>query len=140
MSMVIPNEGKVLLWDRALCAPTNAPEDYVVKLFKTNVTVVDASTLADFTIADFTGYADVPVARTAFPLPTISSNIAQTTKAAPPSFDCTGGASQTVYGWLLVGATSGKIIAGQNFTTPRVMVAGSNETLSPFTFKFQTFH
>jgi hypothetical protein len=140
MSMVIPNEGKLLWLDRALRTPTNAPEDYVCQLFQSNTTVVDASTLTDFTIATFPGYADVSVPRSAFGAPTISSNIAQTVVGASPSFDCTGGAGQTVYGWLLVGAVSGKIIAGQNFAAPRVMVTGANETLAPFTFKFQTFH
>lgn len=140
MNMVIPNEGKILLLDRALCTPGNAPEDYSCRLFQNNVTVADASTLADFTVATFTGYANVAVARSTFPTPSIVGAVARTISSVIPTFTCTGGASQTVYGWILVGVTSGKVIAGQNFAVPRVMSPGATEKLDPFQMDSQTLH
>jgi hypothetical protein len=137
--MVIPNEGKILLLDRAMCGPTNAPEDYTLSLFKSNTTVVDASVAADFTPAAFTGSGSISIARSSLPLPTISAGIATTTRATAPSWANSGVTTETVYGWILVGATSGKLIAGQNFDAPRVMAPGSIETLDPFQFKLKTF-
>jgi hypothetical protein len=139
MNMVIPNEGKILLLDRALCAPTNADEDYSLFMFTNNVTVVDASTLADFTAATFTGGGAISITRSSMPLPVIVANVAITTRATAPSWTNTGATTETCFGWILKGATSGKVIAGQNFDTPRVMSPGSIETLDPFAFKLKTF-
>lgn len=139
MNMVIPNEGKILLLDRALCAPTNAPEDYTLYLFVNNVTVGDASTFADFTTATFTGGGGIAIARSSLPTPTITSNVAITTRATAPSWTNTGATTETAYGWILKGNTSGKVIAGQNFDTPRVMSPGATETLNPFQFSLKTF-
>lgn len=139
MLMVAPNEGKILLLDRALCTPTNAVEDYSLRLFVNNVTVGDASTLGDFTIATFTGYANITITRASISTPTIVSNVAVANRATIPSWTNTGITTETAYGWILVGATSGKVIFGQNFDTPRVMSPGAVETLDPFAFKLKTF-
>jgi len=139
MNMVIPNEGKLLWLYWALGTDGSDLEDFVVDLFSSNTTVVDASTATDFTIATFTGYAQVPVDRADFAAPSISSNVAIIDDSTFPVFTCTGGSPQTVYGWIMRGATSGDIVAGQNFDSPRVMNPGATESLDPFEFKFKTF-
>lgn len=139
MLMVIPNEGKLLWLYWAIGTDGSDLEDFVVDMFSNNETVDDASTGADFTIATFTGYAQVAVARADFGSPSIVSNIANINDPTFPEFTCTGGSPQTCYGWLMRGATSGTIVAGANFDTPRVMAPGATEQLDPFTYKFKTF-
>jgi len=135
---VIPNEGKILWLQRGIFTTgVSAAENYLLKGFSSATTVGDASTLADFTISTFTGYSDVAIAHTDFPAPTITANVAIST-APDALFTCTGGGPQNLVGCLLVGATSGKIIAGVNFDAVRVMNAGSTETVTP-TLKFKTF-
>jgi hypothetical protein len=138
MNMVMPNEGKLKYQYWALCTNGSDLEDFVVDLFVSNTTVGNSSTAADFTIASFTGYAQVAVTRASLSAPAITSNVAYTSKSTPPSFTCTGGSSQTAYGWIMRGATSGKIIFGQNFDVARVMSAGATETLTPFQFGQKT--
>lgn len=135
---VIPNEGKTLALQRWLYATgVSASENYLLKGFQSNTTVGDASTLADFTISTFTGYADVSIAHGDFPAPSISSNVAVST-APDAVFTCTSGSGQNMYGVLLVGATSGKIIAGLNFSAVRSMGGGATETVTP-TIRFKTY-
>lgn len=136
--MVVPNEGKIILLDRAFCTPANAPEDYSLRLFQNNVTVNDASTLADFVIATFTGYGNVSITRASMPTPTITANVAYTERATDPTFTHTGGASQTVYGWILVGVTSGKVLLGQNFDVAHLMSLGAVVTIDPFKVGLKT--
>jgi len=138
MNMVIPNEGKVKILDE-LFRLTGARESFVLDLFKNNETVDDDSTGADFTIADFGGYAQVAIARGDFDAAVEVSNEGSITKTTVPTFSCTSGAAQTVYGWILRGASSGIIYAGQNFDSPRVMAPGAVEALDPFTIKDKTY-
>lgn len=138
MNMVIPNEGKQLILDELFRLATTR-ESFVLDLFQSNTTVVDASTGADFTIATFTGYAQVAISRGSFSAATIVSNVGQIDKTSAPTFTCSGGSSQTVYGWILRGATSGIIYAGQNFDTPRVMAPTAVEAIDPFRIKSKTF-
>lgn len=137
MNMVIPDEGKVA-WLTDMFS-LNTRESLVCKLFQNNETVDDLSTAGDFTIATFTGYANVTIARNAWGTPVISGSSGQVDANTAPVFSCTGGSAQTVYGWILVGNTSGLVYAGQNFDTPRVMSSGATETLDPFRFKLKTF-
>lgn len=139
MNMVIPNEGKILWLNAALKLEMAGPfESWVVDLFTNNVLVSDSSTAAGFTLATFTGYAQVSVLRSQFAYPTITSNVAYTQRSSAPSFTCTGGSAQTCYGWIMRGATSGTIWAGQNFDVARIMSSGVTETLNPFKFGLKT--
>lgn len=137
MNMVIPNEGKAAWLDDLFGGV--APEDFLVDLFQSNTTVVNASTAADFTIATFTGYNQVALARAGFSAAAIVANVAVTTSAVAPTFLCTGGAAQTVYGWILRGDTTGLVYAGQNFDVPRVMSNGISQALDPFAIRLKTF-
>lgn len=138
MNMVIPNEGKLKILEEIFRSEA-ARESFVLDLFQNNETVDDASVAADFDVATFTGYVEVEIDRADWGAAVIAANIGQITKTTAPTFTCTGGASQTVYGWMLVGADSGVMYAGQNFDVPRVMSTGTTESLDPFRIKDKTF-
>lgn len=138
MDMVIPNEGKQLILDE-LFRLTSSRESFVLDLFSSNTTVDDGSTGASFTVATFTGYAQVAISRGAFSPASVTGDVGEIEKTTAPTFTCTGGSAQTVYGWILRGATSGTLYAGQNFDTPRSMSPGSTESIDPFMIKCKTF-
>lgn len=70
-----------------------------MRLFTNNVTLVATNTLADFTSAAWTGYADVTLGTMA--PATLVGGKAQTQPNTPPTFTFTSGGSVTYYGWLI---------------------------------------
>lgn len=114
-------------------------EDWWVDLFKSNTTVAYASVKADFTLADFTGYSRFSWTRSDMVgVGVFTGDTVRTLPVSNPSYTCTGGTSQTVYGWIMYGKTSDLVWCGQNFDTPRVMTAGAVEALNPFRFYMKT--
>lgn len=126
-TIIVPNEGKTKLLDWALKGGSH--EDYKLDLFTSNTTVGNASTAADFTIASFTGYAQVSITTTSWNAATIVSNQGNSTNTGSPwafTASATPGSPVTCYGWIMRGATSGKIIFGANFSTSRVIAANGD--------------
>lgn len=138
--IVIPNEGKTLWLYWALESDGTDFEDFLVKLYKNNYVPVDASTLANFTISTFTGYADFNVDRADFGSPAIVANVAYETAGVIPSYTCTAGGPEDCYGWLMVGVVSGKVLAAEKFPLPISVVNGLTITLDPFKIALQTLH
>lgn len=138
MLMVIPNEGKELWLYWALGTDGTDLEDFEINLFQNNYTPDDDSTDSDFTVATFTGYAQVDADRAQFGAPAIIADVAYSTLNFVPTFICTGGAAQTVYGWWMRGRTSGIVLAAQRFDAPRVMTNGATEELDPFRIALQS--
>src|SRR5689334_10427768 len=134
MNMVMPDEGKAEVLEE-LFRSTGSRPTWTLYLFSSNTTVADASVFADFTIATFTGYSNVSIARADWSAAVVSSNIGNITKTSAPSFSCTGGSPQNVYGWILRNASSGKLWFGQNFDSPISMVNGATLAIDPFTIK-----
>lgn len=138
-NMVIPNEGKLKWLDWAVRDTGPGLEGLSIDLYTNDYTPVDGSSSANFTLATFTGYAQELLARTDFGAPSIVADVAEIVSAVVPTFTCTGGASQTCYGWVAHSTTSGKVMAAQRFDAARVMSAGSVELLDPFKIKLKTF-
>lgn len=135
---VIPDEGKKLILDE-LFRLTTTRESFLLKQWLTGGPVADASVLSDFTIASYTGYSDVAIARADFSAATAPGSIGEIVKSANPVFTCTGGSPQTVAGLLLVGATSGKIYAGCNYSPTISMANGATDTINPLRVQDKTF-
>jgi hypothetical protein len=139
VNMVIPNEGKVVFLFICLCAQDDSfIEDFWIELFQNDVTVNDLSILGDFTAASFDGYDRIAQTRSDFNTSEAELGYAITQNLASPSWTCTGGAPQTVYGWIMYGQTTNIVYAGQNFDAPRVMSPGAKEDISPFDFRLKT--
>lgn len=137
--MVIPNIGKLWLLNQALKIRAAIITTYRVMLFKNNETVTDDSVNGDFVIADFDGYEDVTFDNTEWDDAVEAANLGISVLLSDPTYDCTGGAPQTVYGWIMIDDFTGELICGQNFDVPRVMTSGSRETLTPFRIECKTF-
>lgn len=142
MALLIPNEGEVQLLTDALAGGTL--ENWTLKLFKNDYTPVPGSTSASFTEADFTNYTSKTLTRSisgstwqtvTSGAPTSSWNaqaaVAKSTYgSAAQSWTC-GTTGNTVYGYYVVGATSGKVIFAERFATTRTLASGDVLNLTP---------
>lgn len=107
----------------------------IVKLFKSNTTPTRATVLADLTIADFAGYANLTLAAANFAGSTIASNVASVTYGLTLTWTrSTTGTSQTVYGMAVCNSAATKIIAIGLFDSGPYVVTNAgdavNETLT----------
>lgn len=128
MALVVSNAGELLLLSNCLNS-TTTPENLTLKLYKTDVTPTATSVAADFTVCDFTGYSDLTLTRGSWTSPSTVSGNAETSYTATTFTN--SGASQTVYGYYVVGATSGTLYWAEKFATSRTLNTSEALTLSP---------
>ena len=141
MPMLIPNDGEVQLLTDVL----SSGENWILKLFTSNTTPAEGDTPAAYTIATGAWYSDRTLTRSvsgstwstpASGSPTSSwSSEASAAEAAynaasPLSWTVSGSAA-TIYGYVIVGATSGKLIAAERFAAARTLQVGEELTLVP---------
>lgn len=104
-------------------------------LFSNNVTVSDATVLADFTESAFPGYATHDIASAGWGSPT-DDGTCSTSAAADITTTSTGTSGETCYGYYVTDTADGAYIFGENFATPVSMaLASTTITISP---RFQT--
>ena len=128
MSLVVCNAGELLLLEWALKS-SSTPENLTLKLYTNDYTPVATSTAGNFTEATFTGYAAKTLTRGSWVAPsTNGSGEAEATYAAQ---DWEAESAQTVYGYYVVGATSGTLVWAQRFATARSVADGDTLTITP---------
>jgi hypothetical protein len=113
MALLVPNngEGDALQYfvNRA------APENLILKLFKSNTTPSETDTAATYTEADFTGYSAITLTGATWGAPSegAPSSIAYPQQTFTSS---AGGQNQAIYGYFMVRASSGRIALAERFT------------------------
>jgi hypothetical protein len=137
-NMLIPNEGKLKWLQWALYDNGADFEDYIMDLYQNAFVPTDTTVLADFVKATFPGYASVSVPRADWNNAVIVANIAVSLSTLTPTFSCNGGTGQTVVGWYLHSAVTGKCLATQAFAFSRNMVPGTSEVINPFQIALDT--
>lgn len=132
MSLLVPDVGEVKLLARLLYQATT-PENFTLKLYKTNVTPAESDTAGSYTEADFTSYAAVTLTSTqaagTWAVPTTSSGTTSSTYGTNAVFSPTS--SQTVYGYFVVGATSTVLMWAELFSSSKNLVSGDTLTITP---------
>lgn len=139
MLMVIPNFGKQKWLNWALVSDGSDMSDYTLMLFQNDITIADATILSDLVEADFTGYSSVDILRTNMSAPFFDGDVAVSECDFVPTYSCTGGSLQTIYGWGLVSLDDMTLLAGQNFDFPRDMAPGATEKIDPFQIRLKTY-
>ena len=139
MNMILPDEGKQQWLDLLfLHSADGTTPTLAFRLYTVDISLTDATVLADFTQATFTGYTHLEIDRGDFGAASIVSHVAVAIYGTPLQFTCTGGSPQTVYGWYCEALDAGVCLAAQKFDTARVMSVGSIEALDPTQFKLKT--
>lgn len=110
MALVTPNEGQLELLANCVITTGFSGYDYDIDLYQNNYTPDQSSTGSDFTIANFTGYAQVVATRGDFLTPTTVSNQATTSLSLNPLTWTCGATGNTIYGYLVRSSLSGKVL------------------------------
>lgn len=131
MSMMIPNEGK-LEWAKRALYSNSGSENLTLKLFQNNISPAETDTAATYTEATFTGYVAVTLTSSqsagTWAVPTTSSNLAVSQYGTNAVF--TAASDQTIYGWFIVGASSGKCYASQAFGAGKPLAGATSDQLT----------
>lgn len=129
-ALVVPDAGELELLKKMLKSALTVDESYTLKLFKNNVTPTQATVAGDFTEADFTGYAAKTLTRAGWNDPTTVSNKGRADYSVEQIWTCTGG-SNTIYGYYIIGTTSGVCLWAQLFASPRTVDNGVVVSVTP---------
>ncbi len=133
MALLVPNVGEVVLLSNLLAGGTL--ENWTLKLFKSNTTPAEGDTAASYTEADFAGYSAKTLTRSVNPgttwgTPSTSGGTTSSSYAAQ-TFTSSDATAQTIYGYFVVGATSGTLLFAERFDTPRTIVSPDTITVTP---------
>ena len=122
MALLVRNTGENLVV--GMIVNKTAPENLVLKLFKSNTTPAEGDTAATYTEADFTGYSSATLTGASWTV------TADTAAYAQQSF--TSSATQTlqnVYGYYLVQATSGVLIWAERFSDAPYAISNNGDVI-----------
>lgn len=125
MTLVLANVGETITLE-AMVAKT-AGQNLVLRLYKNNYIPVEASTAANFTEADFTGYS--PVTLTAANWNTVAGDPSTLDYAKQSFTSSVGGQSQEVYGYYLTQVTSGKLVWAERFTSAPYTIVNNGDVI-----------
>lgn len=123
MAIVITNQGECKALE--FFVNKTAPENLVLKLFKSNTTPAETHTTANYTEADFTGYSAL----------TLTGSSWGSAAAGDPSFiaysqqtfELLAVETQSIYGYYLVGASSGVLYGAERFTDGPYVVTTTHD-------------
>lgn len=131
MSIYTPLSGDLQLLDKMLKKALSTDENYILKLYQNNYTPDDTSGPGSFTEANFTNYAAVTLTRSGWNASVIVSTHAETSYGASPQTWTCGASGNTIYGYYVVGATSGVVLWAELFSTSRVLANQDVLNLTP---------
>ena len=125
MALVTPNNGE----GDALAAVVGktAAENLVLKLFQNNITPAETDAAAAYTVATFTGYANITLTAASW---TVTEGAPSEAAYPEQSFISSAAqASQSIYGYNLTRVTSGRIAWAERFPAGPYAIANLNDTI-----------
>ncbi len=124
MPAVIPNHGE----SDALSYFVNksAPTNLILKLFKNDKTPAEGDVAADYTECDFAGYSAITLTGASW---NVVEGAPSSASYAQQTFTNTGAVAQSVYGYFLVRATSGRIAYAERFTGAPFIVQNNGDEI-----------
>ena len=131
MTLYTPTLGELQLLDKMLKKALSTDENYYLKLYQNNYTPDGTTVYQSLTEATFTSYVPVTLTRALWNASVIVGGVAQTSYgSAPISWTC-GSAGNTIYGYYVVGATSGVVLWAELFATARQLSNADVLNLTP---------
>jgi hypothetical protein len=120
MALVVPDEGEVQLLK--MITGAGAQEDFLLKLYTNAGPPAEADVAATYTEATLAGYAAITLTHGAGWTVSTTAGVTSAVFAAQ-TFSFTGG-PQTINGYYLVGAVSGKLLWAEAFASAANIPAG----------------
>ena len=120
MTFVLADQGKIQLLQKILKVALTANENYILKLFANDYTPDQSSAPGSFTEASFTNYAARTLTRTNWSAAVITEReTAESSYGIQPVAWTCGTTGNSLYGYWIEGATSGKVLWAERFVTCR---------------------
>lgn len=117
MTLVVPNAGEVKSVGHIL--GKTAIENHTLKLYKNNITPAETDVAGTYTEATFSGYAAATLTGASW---TVTGGAPTEGVYAQQTFTSNADqAPETIYGYFVVGATSGTILYAERFAAPQVV-------------------
>ncbi len=133
MALLVPDVGEVELLKRLLYPSSG--ENGTLKLYKTNVTPAESDTAGSYTEADFTGYVSKTLTSTqsgsTWAVPTTGGGTTSSTYGGGTPLSWSPLSTQTVYGYIVVGASSTTLWWAELFATSKNLSSGDTLNLTP---------
>lgn len=130
MTFILFPVGRRFFLDFAVNGPESA--DLVVGLYQNDYTPAVGDDGSAIVNATFPGYVEVTILHGDFPPSSMVGDEAVSTTPVTPTYDCTGGGGQTVYGVWVSESAGGLFLGAGRFDTPLLMIPGARLVLSPF--------
>ncbi len=131
MAIVWPNVGEVEALKRLLYSDASA-EDLTLKLYKSNTTPGETDVAGTYTEADFTGYSAETLTSSqsgsTWEVPT-TSGATRSDYQTPLTWTC-GASGNTIYGYFVIGATSGTLYFSERFASSYTLADTDTFTLN----------
>ena len=124
MAFSFVNQAEQIMLEHMVNKTTLTAQNVILRLFKSNTTPAETDTEGTYTEADFTGYAAITLtgASWTYSHPTISYAEQTFTSSA-------NGQSQTIYGYYLTWATSGKLLIAERFAGTAPVIQNNGDTI-----------
>lgn len=135
MTLKVVNGGELLLLEWAMTDDsTVAPENLSLKLYTNDYVPVDTTVAGSLTEATFTGYSAKTLSRGGWTGPSTNAQGKAEISYPEQSWDATS--AETVYGYFVIGATSGTCVWAERFAGARALGASDTIKVVPkLTFK-----
>lgn len=125
MPLVTPDEGLPILLALLLKDAAMPGTAWKLTIFVNNLTPTQATVFADMTVATFTGFSEVTIARGTWVSPTVSSHKGVTTYGSTPTQWTLTATPQTVYGYAIYDPATSKILWIERFASSVALIVGS---------------
>ena len=124
-TLLVSKQGEQLMLE-AISNKT-APQALVLCLFKNDVTPTDDFTEANVTVANFTGYADIPLTAASW---TWTTGDPSYIAFAQQTFTSSAGSqNQPIYGYYVKQTTSGKYVWGERFADGPYTIVNNGDAI-----------
>lgn len=107
MPIVVPDVGENLML--GMVTNRTAPENWVVRLFKNNITPSETDVAGTYTEATFPGYSAITLAGASWNAPASGS----INFGSQQTYSCTGVATDDIYGYYVTQLTSGILLLAE---------------------------
>lgn len=125
MTLLVPNDGEDMMLQHII--NKTAPENLSLRLYKSNTTPSETDTAVTYTVADFTGYANITLTGASW---TVTPGAPTEASYAQQTFSSTAAqATQQVYGYYVVQVTSGKLMWAERFTDGPYPIANNGDQI-----------
>jgi hypothetical protein len=125
MAIVVPNGGEVLAL--GFLVNKSTPENLKLRLYESNTTPSETDTIATFTTATFTGYADATLTGASW---TVTGGAPSSATYAEQTFTSTAGSqSKSVYGYCYLRTTTGDLVAAERFSDAPYSIVNNGDAV-----------